>query len=88
MTIDHPILVHRLHSDFGFTDAVLQWFSCYLTNRTHYVSQSNNCSAIAHAHSGVPQCSVLGNILFTMYFKPLSVIIDSHSIIHHSFADD
>ena len=22
-TIDHPILVHRLHADFGFTDAVL-----------------------------------------------------------------
>ena len=25
---------------------------------------------------------------FTMYIKPLSAIIDSHSIIHHSFADD
>ena len=25
-TIDHPILVRRLHTDFGFTDAVLQWF--------------------------------------------------------------
>ena len=35
-TIDHPILVHRLHTDFGFTDAVLQWFSSYLTDRTHY----------------------------------------------------
>ena len=28
-TIDHPILVHRLHTDFGFTDTVLQWFSSY-----------------------------------------------------------
>ena len=37
-TIDHPILVHRLHTDFTFTDAVLQWFSYYLTDRTHYVS--------------------------------------------------
>ena len=27
-------------------------------------------------------------MLFTMYIKPLSDIIDSHSIIHHSFADD
>ena len=26
--------------------------------------------------------------LFTMYIKPLSAIIESHSIIHHSFADD
>ena len=34
-TIDHPILVRHLHTDFGFTDTVLQWFSSYLTNRTH-----------------------------------------------------
>ena len=87
-TIDHTILVHRLHTDFRFTDTVLQWFSSYLTDRTHYVSLSNHCSAFAPVHSGVSQGSVLGLILFTMYIKPLSAIIDSHSIIHHSFADD
>ena len=52
-TIDHRILVHRLHTDFGFTDTVLQWFSSYLTDRTHYVSLSNHCSAFAPVHSGV-----------------------------------
>ena len=87
-TIDHPILVHRLHTDFEFTDAVLQWFSYYLTDRINYVSLSNNCCAFAPVHSGVPQVSVLGPIHFTMYTKPLSAIIGSHSIIHHSFADD
>ena len=87
-TIDHPIFVHRLHTDFGFTDAVLQWFSSYLTDRTHYVSLSNHCSALATVHPGVPHGSVLGPMLFTMYIKPLSAIIGSHSIIHHSFADD
>ena len=51
-TIDHPILVHRLHTDFGFNDTVLQWFSSYLTDRTHYVSLSNDCSAFAPVHSG------------------------------------
>ena len=87
-TIDHPILVHRLPTDFGFTDTVLQWFSSYLTDRTHYVSLCNHCSDFAPGHSGVRQGSVLGPMLFTLYIKPLSAIIDSHSIIHHSFADD
>ena len=87
-TIDHTILVHRLHTDFGFTDTVLQWFSSYLTDRTHYVSLCNHCSDFAPVHSGVPHGSVLGPMLFTMYIKPLSAIIDSHSIIHHSFPDD
>ena len=62
-TIDHPIFVHCLHTDFGFTDAVLKWFSPYLTDRTHYVSLSNHCSAFAPVHSGVSQVSVLGPIL-------------------------
>ena len=87
-TIDHPILVHCLHTDFGFTNAVLQWSSSYLTDRTHYVSLSNQCSAFAPVHSGVPQGSVLGLMLFTVYIKPLSAIIDSHSIIHHLFVYD
>ena len=70
----------------GFT--VIQLFSSYLTDRTEYVSLSNHCSALAPVLSGVPQGSVLGPILFTMHTKPLSAIIDSHSIIHHSFAYD
>ena len=87
-TIDYSILVYSLNTDFGFTDTVLQWSPSYLTDCTHYVSLSNHCYAFAPVHSGVPQCSVLGPMLFTMNIKPLSAIIDSHSIIQHSFADD
>ena len=87
-TIDHSILERSLHTDFGFTDTVLQWSSFYLTDRIQYVSLSNHCSAFAAVHSGVPQASVPGPILFTMHIKTLSAIIDSHSIMHHSFADN
>ena len=87
-TIDHLIFVHRLRTDFGFTDTVLQWCSSYQTDRTHYVFLSNHCSAFAPVHSDVLQISVHGHILSTMYVMHLSVIIDSHYIMHHSFADD
>ena len=60
----------------------------YIFSIIFHISLSNHCSAFAPVHSGVPQGSVLGPMIFTMYIKPLSAIIDSHSIIHHSFADD
>ena len=31
-TIDHKILLHRLHNVFGFGDTVLSWFQSYLEN--------------------------------------------------------
>ena len=74
-TIDHPILVQRLHTDLGLTDSVLQFFYSYLTDCTHYISLSNHCSAFAPVHSGVPQGSVLGHILFTTYNMQLSAIL-------------
>ena len=64
--INHRILEHRLHTDFEFTDAILQWSSFYLTNRTHYILLSNHCSAISPVLSGVPQGSVLCPILCTI----------------------
>ena len=82
-TIDHPIIVHRLHTNFGFTDTVLQWFSYYLSNRTHYNSLSNHCSAFAPVHSGVPQVSVLGPMPFTMCTKPLPLSTHTLSYTIH-----
>ena len=86
-TIDHSVLVHRLHTDIEFTDTVLQWFSSYLTDRTQYVSLSNHCSAIAPVHSCVPRVQHVA-LCFSSCILSLCLPLLTHSIIHHPSADD
>ena len=46
---------------------------------------------IKHSSSiqcGVPQGSVLGARMYTMYTRQLSDVIKKHDVIHHSYADD
>ena len=85
---DHSIKVHQLNTDYEFTNTCPPWFSSHLTDRTQYVSLSNHCSSFTSTKSGHPWCLVHGPVPFSMYIKPLSTIIDSHHIAHHSFADD
>ena len=37
-TVDHNILLHRLHTRFGISGTALDWFKDYLSNRRQRVS--------------------------------------------------
>jgi hypothetical protein len=90
-TIDHTILIYKLNK-LGIRGICNEWFKNYLKNRSQSVRLSkdnsndfilsNTCPIIY----GVPQGSILGPLLFTIY------ILDMPDSISHgipiSFADD
>ena len=88
-TIDHTILLDRLNVYYGFSELALGWFKSYLSGRTHSVKVGSTLSHPAALHYGLPQGSVLGPILISLYTNPISSIIHSHSSInYHFYADD
>ena len=69
-------------------DVVLKWFESYLKGGTQTVQIGSCTSLPVTLKYGVPQCSVLGPILFTMYTTPLENIIRKHGLNFHIYADD
>ena len=87
-TVDHSILLHRLQHWFGLHGTSLDWFSSYLTSRSQAVSIQNSTSSFSNLSYGLPQGSVLGPLLFTLYTTPLGSVISKNSIKYHLYADD
>ena len=86
--IDHNILFNCLGDWFGLDGTVLMWIKSYLTNCRQKVKLGNSFSDAFSLPNDVPQGSVLGPLLFTLYTTNLSQIISNFSVTHHLYADD
>ena len=86
-TIDHEILLLRLHNVFGFGNTVLSWFHSYLENRTKTVVVYGKHSTPASLRYGVPQESVLGPVRFILYTQSPSNAIKHYPVFHQIYAD-
>ena len=84
-TVNHDILLAKL-SSLGCSASALKWFSSYLSGRTQRVYLNKASSKPQVVVHGVPQGSILGPLLFSVYVNsmPLSV---SNGIID-MYADD
>ena len=91
-TVSHKLFLNHLTYRFRITGVVLKWLEVYLTGRHQWVvlgeSTEQVMSEKVTLKQGVPQGSILGPILFTLYTSPLGDICRSHNIMFHSYTDD
>ena len=87
-TTDHSMLLGRLKDWVGVTGRAHHWLRSYLTGRSQQVKLGECLFRKVDLPFGVPQSSVLGPLLFTIYTTPLSQVVSQHDISHHFYADD
>ena len=87
-TTDHGILIERLKHRYGVRSNALAWFSSYVDSRRQCVKVMNSVSEPAELKHGVPQGTVAGLVLFTLYVAPIEDIIRNHELDLMLFADD
>ncbi len=86
-TVNHQILMSTLRK-MGISGTALLWFESYLSDRSFRVSWRGEVSKSQLLAIGVPQGSVLGPLLFSIYMSSLGSVIQKHVFSYHCYADD
>ena len=82
--VNHSLLLHKL-AGMGISGSELAWFRTYLCGRSICTTVGGVRSPRASISSGVPQGSVLGLLLFVVYFSDLPGVVQAKCAL---FADD
>ena len=84
-TISHDVILTKL-CNYGVASAETQWFTDYLFNRNQKVQIGSQYSSSFSLTCGVPQGSILGPLLFLVFFNDFQdYLTETHCI---QYADD
>ena len=87
-TVNHNILLGKLGQQDGLTDTIFAWFESYLSSRKFYVIVDNSSLHDVSVSSGVPQGSILGPLLFSLYVREVERFAQLLNFKIHMYADD
>ena len=76
--LDHELLLQKL-SLYGFDESILGWTESYLHGRSQCVVINGSLSKMLPVSTGVPQGSILGPLLYTIFTNELPEIIHNHA---------
>ena len=83
-TINHEILLKKIEA-IGFSDKCIRWFRSYLCERICFIEIENKLSDFGKVSCGVHQGSILGPLLFLIYFNDMPRAVKLNPF---SYADD
>ena len=87
-TVDHGLLINKLRVIYGISGTALELFKSYLENRSYRVKIGETLSDPQKLKFGVPQGSILGPILYSLYVGEIENIAERYGVKVHVYADD
>ncbi len=75
-TVNHRIMIQK-HAAYGVAGNSWNWFCSYLDSRSQYVLWKGETSEQKSITVGVPQGSILGPLLFTLYVNDFPEYVDN-----------
>ena len=83
--VNHDVLRSKL-AKYQVSPEALEWFTSYLSNRSQQCYMSESLSSLLELKVGVPQGSILGPTLLSIYINDLPLSLNKAEV--DIYADD